>query len=289
MAVSIFFITGGTGFLGRNLLKSMGEEKLNVITPKRNEIFSFLSKQGNVDLFIHSSGKAHSTKSTKRESDEFFNVNLELTRRITKQIDEQGLKLNTFVFISTVAVYGKDEGSDIKEETQLKGNTPYALSKIMAENHLKKWSIEKGINLVILRLPIIFGDNAPGNLGAMEKAIKGRYYFQIGTGSARRSMIHVKQLADFLPSLIGKSGIYNLTDGYHPTYAEVANRFGELHRRRIKSLSLAVIKPITKIGDFIPKFPINSYRLSKLNQTLTFNDERARKELGWNGSNALEI
>ena len=129
MAVSIFFITGGTGFLGRNLLKSMGEEKLNVFTPKRNEIFSFLSKQGNVDLFIHAAGKAHSTKSTKRESDEFFNVNLELTRRITKQIDEQGLKLNTFVFISTVAVYGLEEGLDISEGAPLNGNSPYSQSK----------------------------------------------------------------------------------------------------------------------------------------------------------------
>lgn len=289
MSLSNIFITGKSGFVGRNLLDPFSKSYFNVVAPNRNDLFPLLSEQKTIDLFIHIAGKAHSTKSTNKEKKAFFEVNSELTNKITSQIDQYKVKLNTFVFISTVAVYGNDEGLDIKEETQLKGNTPYALSKIMAENHLKKWSIEKGINLVILRLPLIFGDNAPGNLGAMEKAIKGRYYFQIGTGSARRSMIHVKQLAEFLPSLIGKSGIYNLTDGYHPTYAEVANRFGELHSRRIKSLPLAVIKPITKFGDFIPKFPINSYRLSKLNQTLTFNDERARKELGWNGSNALEI
>jgi hypothetical protein len=46
---------------------------------------------------------------------------------------------------------------------------------------------------------------------------------------------------------------------------------------------------LAKLGNVIPKFPLNSYRLAKLNQTLTFNDERARKELGWNGTNALEV
>jgi nucleoside-diphosphate-sugar epimerase len=284
-----YFVTGSTGFLGKYVSHHLSNQGLKTIAPYRGDIWRELECSKNIDLLIHIAGKAHSTKSTYQEKDAFFEVNSELTNRITSQIDKHEVQLNTFVFISTVAVYGKDEGSDIKEDTQLKGNTPYALSKIMAENHLQKWSIEKGINLIILRLPLIFGDYAPGNLGAMERAIKGRYYFQIGKGKARRSMVHAKQLAEFLPTLTGKSGIYNLTDGYHPTYAEVANRFGKLHGRRIKSLSLDIIRPIARIGDLLPKFPLNSYRLSKLNQTLTFNDEKARKELGWKGSNALEI
>ncbi len=289
MALSNFFISGGTGFLGRDLLKILSDEMLNIVAPKRNEIISLLSKQVNIDLLIHAAGKAHSTKNTKEEVKAFFEVNVDLTKKITETIDQNKIELNTFVFISTVAVYGLEEGLDIKEGAPLNGNSPYAQSKILAEEHLQKWAKESGVNLVILRLPLIFGENAPGNLGAMERAIKGRYYFQIGKGAARRSMIHVKQLAEFLPTLIGKSGIYNLTDGYHPTYSEVAEQFGKIHHRRIISLPLVVIKPITKIGDFFPKFPLNSYRLSKLNQTLTFNDEKARKELGWKGSNALEI
>jgi nucleoside-diphosphate-sugar epimerase len=285
----ICFLTGSTGFLGKNIATHLVNEGHETISPGRDEIKSKLVSFRSIDLFIHAAGRAHSTKNSQEEVKAFFNVNFDLTKRITETISQNRIELNTFVFISTVAVYGNDEGLDIKEETQLKGNTPYALSKITAENHLKKWSTEKGINLVILRLPLIFGDNAPGNLGAMEKAIKGRYYFQIGKGNARRSMIHVKQLAEFLPTLIGKSGIYNLTDGYHPTYAEVADRFGKLHNRRILSLPEGIIKPIAKIGDLLPKFPLNSYRLSKLSQSLTFCDEKARRELGWKGSNALEI
>jgi nucleoside-diphosphate-sugar epimerase len=231
----------------------------------------------------------HSINHSVEEEQAFFDSNVELTKGLTRIISETAIQFKTFVFISTVAVYGLEEGSEIDENFPLNGKSAYARSKILAEEHLAAWAKSNDVNLVILRLPLIFGDCAPGNLGAMERAIKGRYYFQIGKGAARRSMIHVKHLSEFLPTLIGKSGIYNLTDGYHPTYSEIAERFGKIHHRRIKSLPLVVIKPITKIGDFFPKFPLNSYRLSKLNQTLTFNDEKARKELGWKGSNALEI
>ena len=285
----ICFLTGSSGFLGKNISTFLTKENITIALPDRDQLSSELVRFQEIDMFIHAAGKAHSTKNTKEETQAFFEVNYELTKRITTTIDQNKIELNTFVFISTVAVYGLEEGLDINERAQLNGNSPYAQSKKMAEEHLQKWAKESGVNLVILRLPLIFGENAPGNLGAMERAVKGRYYFQIGKGEARRSMVHAKQLAEFLPTLTGKSGIYNLTDGYHPTYAEVANRFGKLHGRRIKSLSLDIFRPIARIGDLLPKFPLNSYRLSKLNETLTFNDEKARKELGWKGSNALEI
>jgi len=281
-----FFITGGTGFLGRNILKNLNKENLNFVAPNRDEIFSSLRKQENIDLFIHSAGKAHSTKNS--ESNEFFEVNLELTRNITKQIDEQGLKLNTFVFISTVAVYGLDEGDNINESAPLSGKSPYAVSKKMAEEHLQNWSEETGINLVILRLPLIFGENAPGNLGAMERAIKSRYYFQIGEGSARRSSVHVTDLAEFIPSLYGKCGVYNLASNKHPSYSEIGIYYEKKYNRKINKFPLKLLKILALLGDVIPKFPLNSYRLSKLNQTLTFNDEKARNELNWFGSNVLK-
>ncbi len=280
------FITGSTGFLGRNLLDYLSKSKHNIVAPKRYELIPLLSKQNTIDLFIHSAGKAHSTKYS--ESNEFFEVNLELTRNITKQIEEQGLKLNTFVFISTVAVYGLDEGDNINETAPLSGKSPYAVSKKMAEEHLQNWSEETGINLVILRLPLIFGENAPGNLGAMERAIKSRYYFQIGEGSARRSAVHVTDLAEFIPSLHGKCGVYNLASNKPPSYSEIGIYYGKKYNRKIKKLPLRLLKILALMGDVIPKFPLNSYRLSKLNQTLTFNDEKARNELNWFGSNVLK-
>lgn len=283
------FLTGASGFLGSNIYTGLKviDSKLN--TPRRERVWEELDSVRSIDLLIHSAGKAHSTKNTKEQVKAFFDVNFDLTKRITEAIDQNKIELNTFVFISTVAVYGLEEGFEINEAAPLNGNTPYAQSKRLAEEHLQKWAKESGVNLVILRLPLIFGENAPGNLGAMERAVKGRYYFQIGKGEAKRSMVHAKQLAEFLPTLIGKSGIYHLTDGVHNSYNEVARYFAKKYKRRIVNVPLLPFKIIARVGDLIPKFPLTSYRLAKLSQSLTFSDQKARRELGWNGTNALEI
>jgi GlcNAc-P-P-Und epimerase len=285
----ICFLTGSTGFLGKNISTFLTNENITVTLPHREQLLSELVRFHEIDMFIHVAGKAHSTLTTKEETQAFFEVNYELTKRITTTIDQNKIELNTFVFISTVAVYGLEEGCDINEEATIKGITPYAQSKRLAEEHLQKWSKESGVNLIILRLPLIFGENAPGNLGAMERAVKGRYYFQIGKGEARRSMVHAKQLAEFLPTLIGKSGIYHLTDGEHSSYNEVAQYFAKKYKRRIVNVPILPFKIIARVGDLIPKFPLTSYRLDKLSQALTFSDQKARRELGWKGTNALEI
>ena len=288
MALSNILITGSFGFLGSTLRAAMQLPTSNIVCPERQDVELELKRMSELELFIHCAGKAHSIKNSAEEEKAFFDSNVELTKRLTSIISENAIRVNTFVFISSVAVYGREEGEQITEESPLNGESAYARSKILAEQHLIQWAKKAGVNLVILRLPLIFGENAPGNLGAMERAIKGRYYFQIGTGDARRSMIHVEQLAEFIPTLVGKSGIYNLTDGHHSTYLEVANFFGNKHKKRIKSLPLALLKPFAKFGDVLPKFPLNSYRLSKLSQSLTFCDQKARRELGWTGSNALK-
>ena len=284
----ISLLSGSSGFLGKAIKKYFEQQFKEIYFIDRTNLSEVFSQLNRIDLFIHCAGKAHSIKNSTEEEKAFFDSNVELTKRLTGIISENAIRVNTFVFISSVAVYGREEGDRITEEFPLNGQSAYARSKILAEQHLIQWAKKEGVNLVILRLPLIFGENAPGNLGAMERAIKGRYYFQIGTGDARRSMIHVEQLAEFIPTLVGKSGIYNLTDGHHSTYLEVANYFGNKHKKRIKSLPLALLKPIAKFGDVLPKFPLNSYRLSKLSQSLTFCDQKARRELGWTGSNALK-
>jgi nucleoside-diphosphate-sugar epimerase len=284
-----FFITGTSGFLGSNFKTNLREKGLSVVCPARENLERELKNLGQLELFIHCAGKAHSMKNTLEEEQAFFDSNVELTKRLTTIISENTIHLNTFVFISTVAVYGVEEGFEINENFPLNGKSAYARSKILAEEHLVQWAKKVEVNLIILRLPLIFGENAPGNLGAMERAVKGQYYFQIGKGVAKRSMVHAKQLAEFLPTLIGKSGIYHLTDGEHNSYNEVAEYFAKKYKRRIINVPLLPFKMIARVGDLIPKFPLTSYRLEKLSQSLTFSDQKARIELGWKGSNALEI
>jgi nucleoside-diphosphate-sugar epimerase len=180
-----------------------------------------------------------------------------------------------------VAVYGIETGEGISEEHPLKGSTPYALSKIRAEEAVTAWGRQHGVNTTILRLPLVVGRNAPGNLGAMVRHIRRGTYFRIGDGSARRSMVLATDVADILPVLVGRSGIYNLTDRVHPSIAEMDSHLAGHLGKRIKVMPEGLARSLARIGDLVPKSPFNTYRLKKLQESLIFSDDKAVAELGW--------
>lgn len=287
-----YLITGASGFLGTHILSQIREnnEILTLGRSHGNDIVCEISqkvpdlselKDTNIDFILHIAGKAHVVPKNEVEKEEFFKVNALGTKHLLEALDAYNVKVHTLVFISTVAVYGLEEGELIDENYPLNGESPYAKSKIEAEKMVAKWANESQSNAVILRLPLIYGDNAPGNLGAMEKAIKKGYYLRLGSGSARRSIVDVKKLAEFIPSLLGKSGVYNLTEVVHPSYAEIDEKLAGKYNKKIRRISPKVARLMAKLGDKIPKLPLNTYRLSKLEQSLTFSSEKARKELGW--------
>jgi len=89
------------------------------------------------------------------------------------------------------------------------------------------------------------------------------------------------------PLLINKSGIYNLTDGIHPTFAQLEDAICKhFNKPKVKSIPLSIIKLGAFAGDVFEmltrkSFPINKRILSKITNPLTFNDDKARTELGW--------
>lgn len=283
--------TGATGFLGKYLLSEFKALQIGVESIGRNAECTFqcdLAKDNllllndvNYDMVVHNAGKAHVIPRNEKENQEFYDVNLGGTEKLLEALFSLNNKPKCFVFVSTVAVYGLESGENIDETHLLNGSSPYAESKIEAEKLVQKWCEENTVNCVILRLPLVVGENAPGNLGAMERAIKKGYYFRLGTGNARRSMVNAVDVAKLIPRLKEKNGVYNLTDGIHRSFAEMDTLLAQKHGKSIKKIPVWLGKLIAKCGDIVPKFPLNSYRLGKLEQSLTFNDDKARKELGW--------
>jgi nucleoside-diphosphate-sugar epimerase len=288
-------ITGGSGYLGRNIFKNPLEESfyclgrsggcdeildLSSIVPGFKEI-------NEMNCVIHAAGKAHLVPRDLAEEEDFYKVNVDGTRNLLKGIDvwiESNVTRvypKQFVFISTVAVYGLEGGVDISENQVLEPVSAYGKSKLEAEKLVLDWGKEHGVNILILRLPLIFGMGAPGNLGAMEKAIKKGYYFRIGSGNAVRSMVDVEQLSKFLVHLDGsESGMYNLVS-YHRSFKEVEQIFSDKFHKRIKVIPSWMAKFAAQLGDVIPGFPLNSYRLKKLESSLTFDCSKAEQQLGW--------
>lgn len=265
------------GILTIKVGRGVGNDVVCDLVKTVPELFDSLE----VDMVVHNAGKAHVVPKNEAEGQVFFEVNVGGTKHLLQALSSLKKKPSCFVFVSTVAVYGLEVGENIDESFVLKGESPYAKSKIEAEKLVQDWCKVHNVNAVILRLPLVVGENAPGNLGAMERTIKKGYYFRLGSGKARRSMVNSADVAKLIPSLVDKKGIYNLTDGLHRSFAEMDQLLADKYGKRVKVIPVWMGKLLARVGDVIPGFPLNRYRLQKLEQSLTFNDEKAVRDLNW--------
>ena len=124
----------------------------------------------------------------------------------------------------------------------------------------------------------------------MINGIKTGKYFRIGDGSARKSILIVEDIYRILPKLIEKGGVYNLCDNHHPSFYELEELIvKQLNLKNPKALPFWLAKSIAILGDVIGvKAPINSSKLNKITQTLTFSNEKAKRELDWEPLDVLE-
>jgi len=282
-------VTGGSGFLGNNLVSYFrGLNEVDTLgRGEKNSIKCDLSKEQptlnkKYDCVIHCAGKAHMTPKTEKESKAFFEVNVIGTQKLLLGLEKTKVPPGMFVFISSVSVYGIEKGLKVDETFELKGNTPYGKSKIEAEKCIIDWCEHRGINYLILRLPLIIGRNAPGNLLKMINGIKTGKYLRIAGGRARKSMVFVDDIGAVIMRNLEKKGIYNLTDGYDPSFKQIEDLIAvQLGKKPPRNIPLNLAKVLGLFGDLYGKFPINSSSILKITNDLTFSSEKASEELEW--------
>ena len=287
--------TGGTGFLGNNT-KPILDQNYEVTTIgisdkddiKANFVTEVPSLSESYDVVLHAAGKAHIYPKTPEEIQAFFDVNYTGTVNLCKSLEIAGTP-KAFIFISTSAVYGIDNGNYITEDFPLNGETPYAKSKIMAEEFLTDWCKRNNVILTILRPSLIAGKKAPGNLGAMVKGIKTGAYLSIAHGKARKSLLMAQDIANIVMLTENIGGIYNVCDNDHPSFGQLEGMIAEqLGKHKPISVPYWFAKCLALVGDVIKKFPINSSRLEKIVLSDTLSSEKAQKQLGWKPLSTLE-
>jgi GlcNAc-P-P-Und epimerase len=290
-------LTGSSGFLGTILtaklqnyfeIESLGRHSsCKIDTDLRSQVPKINDE---VKAIIHAAGKAHIYPRTEAEKQAFFDVNVQGTKNLLKGLNPISIK--HFVFISSVSVYGLESGNDIDESNPLLGTSPYAKSKIQAEQLVHDFCQQHNIRFLILRLPLVVGQNPLGNLGKMIQAIRKGKYMRLAKGEAKKSMVLADDIAHLLHSWFDdnklKSGIYNLTDGYHPTFYEMEKAIQKnLNASQIISIPNWLGTILGKVGDIFPKFPVNSNTIKKITSSFTFSDKKARVEIGWTSKNVL--
>lgn len=288
-------LSGASGFLGtiikRNLfydsIASVGRVNSDYNCDLAQTIPTFSQK---FDLIIHAAGKAHSVPKTQADRLDFFNVNVDGTANLLKGVAGLPQMPKAFVFISSVSVYGLTTGTLVNEEALLDANDSYGLSKIKAESIVQEWCHKHGVVCSIFRLPLVAGTNPNGNLKSMINGIKRGYYFDIAEGKARKSIVLADDIAKIIPKAAEVGGIYNLTDGHHPSFSELSELIAkQLGQNKPPNIPYWLATIMAKTGDILgSNAPINSDKLLKITSDLTFDDSKARKLLGWNPTRVLE-
>ena len=231
-------ITGKNSYIGTSvenwLLREPDKYTVDTIDMKdgtwREKDFS------SYDIVFHVAGIAH-VKETSKNRDLYYVVNRDLPIEVAKKAKDAGI--SQFIFMSTMAVYG-EEGK-LEQEVIINHNTPinpktfYGVSKAEAEQELSKLK-DYSFKIVVLRPPMVYGPNCPGNYAKLEKlAVKFPIFPLIEN---KRSMLHIDKLCMFVKEYIDEEaqGLFLPQDD---EYVNTSQMVKELAHNNGKSIYLS--------------------------------------------------
>jgi nucleoside-diphosphate-sugar epimerase len=292
----MILLTGDNGFLGRHIKKAFTSQSVLFQTLNRTNADYIVDLYTTAPTFssrfetvIHCAGAAHKVPKNQLESNFLYDTNVKSTEHLIIGLEKIGIP-KKFIFISSVSVYGTSSGTLIKEDDLLLASDAYGKSKIVCEKKITDWCEKYNIKYTILRLPLLVGSNPPGNLGDMINAIKKNYYFNISNINPRKSMVLAQDVSNIILKASEVGGVYNLTDGDHPSFVDLSKCISrQLNKSNVLTLPYFIVKLLGKIGDkLIPILPINSKKLSRMANDLTFDDTKAKIAFNWHPAKVLD-
>ncbi|PJE53311.1 UDP-glucose 4-epimerase [Marinomonas sp. BSi20584] len=211
MRFLMILVTGASGFLGRNLVDSFS---FDVVTLGRTSVFKnefFHKKEMNstenyakaligCDVVIHCAARVHimNDSSTDPLSD-FRAVNTEGTLNLARQAAEAGVK--RFIFLSSIKVNGESTSyrTPFTAFDMRNPEDPYGMSKSEAEEQLLALGKETGMEIVIIRPPLVYGEGAKANFASLMKLVgKGFPLPFRAINHNKRSLVSVYNLVDLI-------------------------------------------------------------------------------------------
>ena len=152
------------------------------------------------DVVVHAAAKVHAP-GTSDADDDYFRINTDGTLRLAEQALEAGVR--RFVFLSTVKVHGEGRSDTaITELSPLDPQTHYAASKARAESGLIALAGRGAMDVVIVRPPIVYGPNGPGNFRRLVQLVKAGLPLPLGAVRNRRSLVSIDNLADLVATCV---------------------------------------------------------------------------------------
>lgn len=243
-------ITGKTGYISthlRDYFNSMGISAECVSL--RQGVDSVDLKE--TDVLIHCAALVHQKEGSNSPLLNYVEINCDMAVELAKKAKAQGVK--HFVFFSTMSVYARITGCiDSVDGEEAFGNNPvlYGTAKLLAEEDI--WDMrEKGFKVSILRPPMVYGKDCPGNFGRLKKfAEKSPIFPKVDN---KRGMIYIENLERCVYEIVrdGREGIILPQDKYVNT-SEMVKKIAEAEG---KSIYLS-----TFLGFFASRMPFKIFK-----------------------------
>ncbi len=291
-------LTGATGFIGKSLATTMLNTQCNVCVILRKKADfpdnvkqfcvgdfadnpDFYDALKGIDCVIHLAGKAHVIdKSKAKVLDEFRKINTDLTLNLAKQAADAGVK--RLVFLSSIRVNGNQNNQPFLESDTPNPQEPYAISKFEAEQGLLKIAQQTNLEVVIIRPPLVYGADAPGNFGRLIDWVKVKTPLPLPLGAVhnQRSLVAIDNLIDFIMTCTAHqkaaNEIFLIADGQNLSTTQLLQKLGRAFNKKVILLSVPV-----KLMIFFARLIGRQADAIRLFSSLQVDSSKARNLLNW--------
>lgn len=305
-----WLVTGGSGFVGRALLEELLEISVDFSQVKKCKLVSVcrtipskpkacveylevgdlaanLDKIDwgrylrNIDIIVHAAARVHVFNDpVEKPLDEFRRINVNATLDFARRAVRYGVK--RFIFLSSVGVNGQFTTAEemFTEEDIPCPHNDYARSKYEAEMGLCEISKETGLEIVIIRPPLVYGVNAPGNFELLSKAINRGIPLPFGSVKNQRSLVFIGNLVNFIVMCGAHPQAANQTflvsDGQDLSTAQLIRKISLAAGKpdRVWNFNMSLLKAVAALTG-------KSDAVDRVCSNLQVDISKARNLLGW--------
>jgi nucleoside-diphosphate-sugar epimerase len=300
-ALSTVLVTGITGYVGKALslhLRSAGWQirgavrrepspghpavsaDLDVVTiPAINADTDWTAALTGIDAVIHLAARTHVLHENHNNPLEIYRlINVEGTAHLARSAAKARVK--RFIYLSSVKVNGEGREEPYSERDDPAPEDAYGISKWEAEQILHSISAETGMEVVILRPPLVYGPGVKANFLRLLWAVHTGIPLPLSRIDNKRSLIYIDNLTDAIVKCLShgaaKGKTYLVSDGEDISTPELVRRIAAALG------SNAHLIPLPKqVLQFFGKITGTEKALARLIGSLTINMKNIRTELGW--------
>ncbi|CAH0992026.1 N-acetyl-alpha-D-glucosaminyl-diphospho-ditrans, octacis-undecaprenol 4-epimerase [Sinobacterium norvegicum] len=284
-------LTGDTGFVGSSLLQYdhansyilFSEQSMILDGVAGKARITAAADYGNlfdgIEVVVHCAARVHVMDDQSADPLAAFRaVNTQGTVNLARQAAAAGVK--RFIFISTIKVNGEFTEADqaFRHDDIAQPCDPYGLSKWEAEQSLMQLSNNSGMELVIIRPPLVYGKGVKGNFCALSRIACRGVPLPLGGINNRRSLVFVDNLADLIVTCLAHSEAagetFLVSDGMDLSLSDLLINIAEANRQHLRLLPLPIFcrRLMTRIAPGIAQ---------RLFTSLVVDISHTQKTLGW--------